>query len=94
MKKAKNRCIRFFFILAAALTAWMLGAVPTQAKTNSKITLNYKNVTMQAGSSLNLHTASAKGLKSSRKVTWKSSNKKVATVNKNGVVKAKKSGVV
>lgn len=94
MKKAKNRCIRFFFILAAALTAWMLGAVPTQAKTNSKITLNYKNVTMQAGSSLNLHTASAKGLKSSRKVTWKSSNKKVATVNKNGVVKAKKSGTV
>lgn len=92
MKKAKNRYMRLYFILAAALTAWMLGAVPVQAKTSSKITLNYKNVTMQAGSSLNLHTASAKGLKSSRKVTWKSSNKKVATVNKNGVVKAKKSG--
>ena len=78
--------------LAVLFAADIIGVMPAQAKQNSKIQLNYKNVTMQTGSRMNLHIASAKGLKSSRKVTWKSSNKKVAAVNKSGAVTAKKTG--
>ena len=57
----------------------------------SKVKLNVKNTSMAVGDTLQL---SVKGTKKKVKVTWKSSNKKVATVSKKGVIKAKKAGTV
>lgn len=47
-----------------------------------------------AGGSLKLKVSSVKPAKASKKVTWSSSNKKIATVSKKGAVKAKKAGTV
>lgn len=69
------------------------GTVSAACKVTVKkptISLNKTSVTIKKGSTLSLK-ATVKG--SSQKVTWKSSNKKVATV-KNGKVTAKKAGTV
>lgn len=52
--------------------------------------LNKVKATVKKGKKVQL---SVKGL-SKKKVTWKTSNKKIAAVSKSGVVKAKKSGSV
>lgn len=64
------------------------------AGTPSSISLNKKNVTMTAGSKVTLKVKSVKPKAASKKVTWKSSNKKVASVSSKGVVTAKKAGTV
>ncbi len=58
----------------------------------TKVKLNKTSLTLKVGGTSTL-TATVKptGIKDSS-VTWKSSNKKVATVTKNGKVKAKKTG--
>lgn len=60
----------------------------------TEIKLNYAKATTAVGCSLKLKVASVKNEKASKAVVWKSSNKKVATVSKKGVVKAKKTGTV
>lgn len=62
------------------------------ASTPSSITLNRKNATMKVGGKVTLKVKSVKPKNASKKVTWKSSDKKVATVNSKGVVTAKKAG--
>lgn len=51
-------------------------------------TLSKTSVKLDAGKSVRLKVKKAEG----KKVTWKSSNKKIATVSKKGLVKAKKAG--
>jgi len=81
-------------ILTAALLAvcCLIGMMPVQAEAAGNLTLNYKNATMQEGGRLRLRTATSGGIKSSKKVRWKSSDKKIVSVDKNGNIRAKKNG--
>ncbi|MCR5792572.1 MAG: Ig-like domain-containing protein [Lachnospiraceae bacterium] len=64
--------------------------IVTPAVKATKITLNKKKVTIKKGKKVTLKaTVTPKG---SSKVTWKTSNKKVATVTSKGVVKGVKKG--
>lgn len=80
----------------APLSAEAVGVKPAVSavaakKKPSKITLSKTKATVLAGKTLQLKaTLSPKG--ASAKVTWKSSNTKVATVDKNGRITAKKAG--
>lgn len=80
MKKF-NKSLAITLILSLCLTL----AAPVDAK--SKVRLNLTKATLSVGGSINL-----KLLNNKKKVTWKSSNKKVASVTKKGKVKAKKKG--
>ena len=79
------------FLVMAVVTWNFLGTLPVQAA-GSKITLNYKSATMRVGDTLDLNVILNNGVKMRAGITWKSSNKKVASVNKKGNVKAKKTG--
>ena len=57
-----------------------------------KLSLNYTSVTMQKGAKLTLRVTAVSPSGASKKVTWKSSNKKVVSVSKKGVLTAKKKG--
>ena len=59
-----------------------------------KLSLNYTSVTMQKGAKLTLRVTAVSPSGASKKVTWKSSNKKVVSVSKKGVLTAKKKGTV
>ncbi len=73
--------------IAFLLMLTVLGtALPVKAQA-ATIRLNKKTVTLQVGKSV---TLKIKG--TSKKVTWSSTNKKVATVTKKGKVTAKKAG--
>jgi uncharacterized protein YjdB len=56
-----------------------------------KLVLNKKRVTLKKGKKYNL-TVTLNPVTATNKITWSSSNKKVATVTSKGVVKAKKKG--
>ena len=58
-----------------------------------KLTLKKKNLTLKKGKSVTLKPV-IEPITSQEKVTFASSNEKVATVNAKGVVKAKKAGTV
>jgi len=60
----------------------------------SKLHLEQKKVTLKKGKKLKLRVTILPVNADNRKVTWKSSNKKVASINAKGVVKAKKPGKV
>ena len=74
--KKFNKSLAITLILSLCLTL----AAPVDAKSKVRLTLS-------VGGSINL-----KLLNNKKKVTWKSSNKKVASVTKKGKVKAKKKG--
>ena len=64
-----------------------------QAKVKAKkLELNYTSVTMQKGAKLTLRVTSVSPAGALKKVTWKSSKKKVVSVSKKGVITAKKKG--
>jgi uncharacterized protein YjdB len=93
MEKLLKRVMVFVTSLALALsltTGFEMTVMAASAP--SSITLNKKNVTMTAGSKVTLKVKSVKPKAASKKVTWKSSNKKVAAVSSKGVVTAKKAG--
>ncbi len=73
-------------VLMTSLVIGILGSVPATGKA-AKIKLNKKKVSLEIGDSVKLKVKSYKG-----KVKWSSSKKKVASVSKKGVVKAKKKG--
>lgn len=58
----------------------------------SKVKVNNKKVTLDKGKTVKLKATVLPKKASNKKVIWKSSNKKVATVSAKGVVKAKKAG--
>lgn len=76
-------------IIILSVTLLMIPSAETNAATKEvrvKASISYK---IQKGEKLKLYV---KGYKNSKKVKWKSSNKKVATVSKKGVVTGKKRG--
>ncbi len=75
---------------AIALSFCMLtSSLPaTNVTAAAKPKLNKKNITVTVGKKVKLKVKNA----GKKKISWKSSNKKIATVSKKGVVKAKKIG--
>ena len=84
----------------AVITCWALDGSGIKAKCTIKvkdtlvtsIKLNYKSATLKKGKKLQLKATVKPSYALNTDVTWKSSNKKVATVNKNGLVTARKKG--
>ena len=79
----KSVCVAVLFLLFAAF-GFLFAGRTVEAK-GAK--LNKKTVYLAPGMTVKLKVTGTK-----KKVTWKSSNKKVATVSKKGKVKAKKKG--
>lgn len=95
-----HRSIRITGVLLAILVAVSVIAVPDHADAAAKKkkvkTIKFTNTpnyvkTIKKGKKLKLKIAVTPA-KASKKMTFKSSNKKVATVSKKGVIKAKKKG--
>ena len=88
MKKTRKKGIRSLAILLVLVLT--LGFSPvTNVEAKSAPRLNYKKVTLVQGKKKRLKV---RNLSRRRKVKWYSTKKSVATVNKKGVVKAKKKG--
>lgn len=76
------------YVLALCLAVSLFGIAPSRtAGAKTKVKLNKTSVTLQVGKTVQLKL---KG--TAKKVTWTSSNKKIATVTKKGKVTAKKAG--
>ncbi len=97
MQKAWKRTVSlaliFAMILPCLITRDVMSA-QAAAKKPKCIVLNTKNTTATVGDKVKLKVDSVKPAKASRQVIWSTSNKKLATVTKKGVVKAKKAGTV
>ena len=74
-------------VLTAAALGWTGITVPGSAGAKAKIRLNKKKVTIKVGGKVTLKLKNAK-----KKVTWKSSKKKVASVSAKGIVRGKSAG--
>ena len=102
MKNGRTTMIKSFFALALAFAvAVSILTVPVQesyaaggkVKTVAVTNLPAKQLTLKKGKSFTLKTkVSVSGKKVSKAVTYKTSNKKVATVNAKGKITAKKKG--
>ena len=86
MSKTKKKGIRSLAILLALILALGFSSV-TNVEAKSATRLNYKKGPLDQGKKKKLKV---KGTK--KRVKWYSTKKSVATVNKKGVVKAKKKG--
>ena len=76
-------------LLTLALVITLLPMMQINANAKTKTKLNKKKVTVYVGKNVKLKV---KNKPAKKKVKWKSTNKKVATVTKKGKVKAKKAG--
>lgn len=88
MKKTRKKGIRSLAILLVLVLT--LGFSPvTNVEAKAAPRLNYKKITLVQGKKKRLKV---RNLSRRRKVKWYSTKKSVATVNKKGVVKAKRKG--
>lgn len=88
MKKTRKKGIKSLALLLALILA--IGFSPvTNVEAKAAPRLNYKKVTLVQGKKKKLKV---RNLRRRRKVKWYSTRKSVATVNRKGVVKAKKKG--
>ena len=86
-RKVTYKTIHNIYRLAAFLVVLaLIFSLSFNAEAAGKGTLNSTKVTMHVGSTFTLTLTGAKA------VSWKSSNKKIATVNSKGKIKAKKKG--
>lgn len=85
-KRSMQKKIVAFFLTLIMLTLTVTTKETVKAE---NVYLNYSWYTITAGGSFNI-----KVIGTSKKVKWSSSNKKIATVNKKGKVKARKAGKV
>ncbi|MCR5737504.1 MAG: serpin family protein [Eubacterium sp.] len=93
MKRTKVIGVLMALVMAMTVASPMVlhqeKTVQATTKKSGKIKLNYKKKTIRVGQKVTLKLKHAKA----KKVKWKSSNKKIATVKK-GVVKGKRKGRV
>lgn len=92
MKTKRNILKRFLMGIMTLMLVFSAGPyMPVQDNASvvqaAQVKLNTKKVTLQKGKKKTLKLKNATG-----KITWKSSKKSVAAVNKKGVVTAKKAG--
>ncbi len=88
MKKLLKKYFSFLLASMLLITGLFIGAETSETVSAAAApALNVKTVSLQRGKSTTLKLSNAKG-----KITWKSSNKSVASVNSNGKVTAKKAG--
>ena len=77
------------FLLMAVMLTGMLTVPGGMVQAAKKIQLNKKTVTLYVGETV---TLKLKNAPKSKKITWSSNKKQIASVNKKGVVLAKKVG--
>lgn len=87
----KQKQITSMIVAFAVVCALIFNSVPKEAMAVQELKLNKKNITMTVGTK---YALKVKNLPENAKVTWTTSNKKRATVSKEGVVTAKKAGTV
>lgn len=86
MRKAAGLLLTFALVFAAAF-----GGMSAETQAASRIRLNRNTLTMTKGERFRLRV---RNLPEGARVTWKSSNRRRATVSQNGVVRARKAGTV
>ncbi len=96
LKNYSTKIVAALIILAMVLTAVGISTttVDAAAKAPTKITLKATYLKVDVNGKTTVSINKVTPAKASKDVTWKSSNPKVATVNKNGVVTGKKWGNV
>lgn len=93
MKRKLKKTVCMSLVGVMTFTSIWGNDVTTQAASKpKKITMNKKKVTLEAGKTFKLKVKKVTPKKASKAVTYKSSKKKVATVNKKGVIKGKSAG--
>ncbi len=85
----KGKALRKAVAIVSVITLLISVLPMEQAQAAKKIKLNKSKITIKIGKSVTLKLKNAK-----KKVTWKSSNKKIASVDKKGKVTGKKAGSV
>lgn len=83
VQKTKMQLVAFVMVAVLVLSQ----LCPVSADAAKKVSLNRKKVTLYIGKSFQLKIRGTK-----KKVQWKTSSKKIATVSRKGKVKAKKKG--
>ena len=96
LKNYSTKLVAALIIIAMVLTAVGISTttVDAAAKAPTKITLKATYLKVDVNGKTTVSVNKVTPAKASKDVTWKSSNPKVATVNKNGVVTGKKWGNV
>ncbi len=93
MKREKWIKRSFLLVLCVLLAVVPFVGIRAEAAVKAKkVTLNRKSETMLAGKKVTLKVVSVSPSKASKKVVWRSSNPKIASVDQKGRVTAKKAG--
>lgn len=93
MKRIMKRAASLALATALVVTGIYCGGTDAQAAPKAKkITMNKKKVNVTVGGKYTLKVKKVTPKKASKAVTYKTSNKKIATVSKKGVVTGKKIG--
>lgn len=94
MRRKTKFLLAWLMAFVMTVTCFLGSATDVQAKAAKakKLTLNVKTLTMQVGDRMNLKVTQTTPSSASKKVTWKTSNKKLVSVSKSGVIRAKKKG--
>lgn len=92
--RTMKRVLSMLLVLAMVFAGISINSIESIAATKEpvKITLNAKSKTLTVGKSFQLKVKTVKPESASKSVTYKSSNKKVATVNSKGKLTAKRAG--
>lgn len=92
MKKTLKKAFSLVLCMSMAVTLAVVSPETKAAPKAKKITLNAKKQTLAVGETFKLKVKKVKPAGANKKVTWKTSNKKVVKVSKKGVVTAKAAG--
>ncbi len=95
-KEGLKRTLALLLSIIVMLTSVPVNGIMAQSAVRKvkRITLNYSSAAMIVGDTMKLKVKKIRPVGASKKVTWKTSKKNVATVTKNGRVKARTAGTV